>query len=296
MFFFPQASYDDVVFMAAALLIIFATFTNEISSSLLRVVVRRREASMYVVGFVNTLMAVGLFFGALFFFPSEWRFSWSSLPTLIPLVLLTLIQAYVGLRAIIDASRSTYGFMRSMTIPLVLIIDLALGYALTAGQIFGILLIFVALFLMHLYHGLDRKGMGFVTISAVNAAITLSLYKYDITHFNSVTVEQLILNGAIGLFFFVRVWSFHKKGQLTNAFHHTRFSWQAGMHGLAAVATGFAYAFSSASLIVALERGLSVFWSVLFGKTYFHEQHFAVRLVGCSLIVSGLACLVLLKA
>lgn len=88
------------------------------------------------------------------------------------------------------ADRSTYGFLRVLTIPLLLLVDLALGYSLSQGQIVGVSILTLSVLLLLLNHGLRTKGIGFVLLSAVNAVVTLSLFKYDITHFNSVEVEQ----------------------------------------------------------------------------------------------------------
>jgi hypothetical protein len=45
---------------------------------------------------------------------------------------------YVNAKVIMQADRSTMGFLRLLTIPLLLVIDLALGYRLEPVQIVGI--------------------------------------------------------------------------------------------------------------------------------------------------------------
>ena len=50
---------------------------------------------------------------------------------------LSLFHAYITVQAVARAERSTFSFVRTATIPLVLLIDIALGYKLSTPALIG---------------------------------------------------------------------------------------------------------------------------------------------------------------
>ena len=91
--------------------------------------------------------------------------------------------------------------------PLLVIADLVLGYELQAYQIIGVGIIIFALAVLFLNHGINKKGIFYSALSAILAVATLSLFKYDITKYNSVEAEQGIISVIllIYLFFMARL-------------------------------------------------------------------------------------------
>src|SRR5690606_12002348 len=102
---------------------------------------------------------------------------------------------------IVKADRSTFSFLRLLTIPLLLVVDIVLLYAISVTQIAGIAVILVALAILLYAHKKARKYAGLVVVTALVSVVTISLYKYDISHFNSVVAEQSIFYVIMLVFF-----------------------------------------------------------------------------------------------
>ena len=67
---------------------------------------------------------------------------------------------------------------------------------------------------------------------------------------------------------------------------------QSFSEGIGAVLGSFAYLFAPASIITTAKRSLSVLWSIVAGKVYFHEKHLIIKLMAFTLIIGGLVLLV----
>src|SRR3989338_2659827 len=175
-------------------------FFSEVGVSLGKEEVARRKENIYTYGFLSLFLSTLAFF-VIVLLRGKFLFSLESLPTLSLRIGLEILQAYVSIRAITTADRSTFGFLRVLTIPLLLLVDLALGYSLAINQIIGSGILTLSILFLFLNHGLSSKGIGLVLFSAVNAVILISLFKYDITYYNSVEVEQGIIQVILLIFF-----------------------------------------------------------------------------------------------
>lgn len=216
----------------------------------------------------------------------------ASLPTLIPRLILDIIQAHFTLKALLETDRSTFGFLRTVTIPLLLIADITLGYTLGTRQIAGVLLIGLALILLFLNHGINKRGMWLVIFTAVNAVLTISLYKYNITHFNSVEAELLISMIVLLTYFFCMAVFIARDNPFKQLLHRAFFT-QFLLGGIGYIVLSFSYLFAPASVITAGKRALGVLWAVVSGHAYFHEKHLLVKLAGVVLTVVGISLLAL---
>lgn len=248
------------------------------------------------VASVHTLSFISLFFGAIFIVTlgvirGNLIFSLASLPTFIPRAFLEILQAYATTRALIEADRGDFGFVKSLTIPLLLVIDLSLGYTLTAPQIAGMALILIAVSTLLLYERHTVRGLFWLIISAVNASITISLYKYNISNFNSVEAEQSLIIFILLIYFFFAakyfasenpLWFLRRKIFLAHSFSA----------GISHVANSFAYLFASPSVIAAAIRSFAVLFALLSGKLYFHEKYIVLRSAVFILVLVGLVLLV----
>lgn len=271
--------------MFGIILVSLGTFTGELSDSLGKLEVKKRVESLYTMGFLSVFWAAVLLvatvpLGATFVFRL------ASLRTFIPRVGFELLGANLTIRAIVKADRSTFSFLRILTIPLLLLVDLRLGYAISAGQIVGIGLMLVALYVLLHDGNRSRRGAGLAFLTALNAVVTISLYKYDISHYNSVAGEQVIVTAILLAYFIVM--------SLRAGQKPWRFLWrpipglQSFSSGAGGVLEGFAYKYAPASIILTLKRALGVLWSILFGNAYFKEKHLRHKLVALGLIVVGL--------
>src|SRR3989338_6351937 len=116
-------------------LAILASFFHEVAASIGKKEIKRKEESIYALGFFTH------FWGALFFalfgfiITKNIVFVAASLPLFAIRFLLEIVQAEAGIRALAKADRSTYTFLRTGTIPLLLVADVLLGYTFSLNQI-----------------------------------------------------------------------------------------------------------------------------------------------------------------
>src|SRR3989344_4399368 len=171
--------------MFGILLAFTSTAFEEAANSIGKKQVQARVASYYTFGFLTLLFGTAflLFEGLV---RGQLLFSLASLPTFLPRVALEILQAYVTVRAITLSDRGDFGFFRTLTIPILLGLDILLAYSIGTLQMLGMALIIVPVGMLIYRERHEVKGAVYLMIGAVNAAITISLYKYDITHFNSV--------------------------------------------------------------------------------------------------------------
>jgi len=277
--------------MIGLLLVLTATFFREIGSSIGKVKVRSHKESIYTMGFLS------LFWGTIIliatgFMKDSFVFTVASLPTFGARIFLEIAQIHVAILAITKADRSTFGFLRIITIPLLLMADIALGYTVTSLQIAGIGVIVLSLVILFINHGIRKKGAWLVLFTAINAPITISLYKYDITNFNSVEAEQGLLYLILMAYFFFMAYFITKENPIL-FLRKPIFFLQSLATGLGFVILSFAYLLAPASIIATSNRSFSILWTMISGNIYFHEKHFLVKLFAFILIVIGLVLLVM---
>lgn len=263
---------------------------GECATSLGKYEVRKHEESVYTMGFLN------LFWGTIILLIIAWArnnfiFSAASLPTFIVRAILEIVQTHIAILAIIKADRSTFGFLRIITIPLLLTIDIILGYTIGAKQEIGIILIVASLIFIFFNHGIKKIGAGLVLFTAINSAFTISLFKYNISHFNSVEAEQSIMHLILMVYLFVMAFFVAKENSLKTLKKPLLFL-QSSCMGLAGAAGSFAFSFAPTSIINTAERSSSVLFAALSGNIYFHEKHFLIKIVSLILIILGLILLV----
>jgi hypothetical protein len=256
--------------MLAVLLLLTSAFATEVSNSLGKKSVFERRENVYDLVFLS------LFWGLIFLlatlgFGAVWHFDPASLPFFIPRVLLEIGLAYISAEAIILADRTTVGFLRLLTIPLLLVVDLSLGYHITQLQVFGIALMFIALVMAFHHNPAGRRGAWIAALSGVLATAAVSLFKYDITHFNSVVAEQSLSIGAILIFFGLMSYRQRHKSPFRLLFRPVTGT-QSLANGVAVVLESFAMSLVPASVMITLKRSFALMWAIIFGGAYFHEH------------------------
>jgi drug/metabolite transporter (DMT)-like permease len=269
------------------ILISCGAFFMELSTSVGKYEIKKRKESMYAMGFLS-LISSWAFFGVTMAVHREIGFSLASLPSFLLRAALEIFQMYVSLKAIAMASRSTYAFIHVGTIPILLAIDLFLINAPIGGwQIIGMTAIVLALFVLTMNHGIDKKGLIFVILSTVNGAATLTLFKYNITNFNTVEGEQFFIISIILCYLAISAWKCcgEKPWRLLRK---PVFIAQSASYGAGVVLDSFAYLFAPASVITVIKRALSVLWSVLAGHFVFKEKSFIIKLVCFFLTALGI--------
>lgn len=267
-----------------------AQFFAEISTSIGKYEVEHKRESFYAFGFLNAFWAT-VFLIAIALMRGEFVFSMASLPTFALRVVLESILMFVSLKAVIVADRSTFSFIRVSTIPLLLGADLALGYAISTPQFAGIALILIALVILFTGEGLGRTGKLWSLFSAVLAAATLTLYKYNIEHFNSVEAEQALLHTIMFLVLLVAA-RWYTRESLFALLIRPPFLVQSLFSGIASVLLSYAYVFAPASIITTAKRVFEILGAITSGQMVFHEKNLAIKLFSFALIAIGLVFLV----
>lgn len=275
--------------MIGILLVSLGAFMTELAESIGKDQVAKQKQTIYTMGFLS------MFFGFVFFaILALWRgsfvFSLASLPTYSLRVVLEMFQAYVTMRAITTADRSTYGFLRTVTIPLLLLVDIALGYAISPIQLLGIVVIMCTLFFLLVNHGISRRGAGLTLITAINGVLTISLYKYNISHFNSVEAEQGMMYVMLMGYFLAGAYLAHAESPF-RALRQTLPRLQSFTYGVAGIFESFAYTFAPASVITTGKRAAAVLWAILSGNRYFKEKRPVIKIIAFVAIVIGLMAL-----
>lgn len=268
------------------------TFFEETGVLIGKKKVGAREESIYTLGFLNLFWVTLAFLGIAIFVPGAFKFSWASWLTFLTRMILEVAQAHVTVRAIVRADRSTFGFIRTSTVPLLLGVDVALRYSIGMYQFIGIAVILVTLAMLFANHGFGRKGAGMVLFTAINAVATISLYKYHLTHFNSVVAEQLIIFIALIIYFYVGAKFFARENPL-RFLRRPIFLLQSVANGISAGVESFAMLFAPASVIFAAKRSSAILWAVLSGNLYFKEKHFVMKIIGLVFLAVGIVLLAL---
>lgn len=267
------------------------TLFSEVSMSIGKVEIAQKKQSVYSMGFLLLFWATLIYAGTAILFPQTFVFSLESLPTFIPRLCLEMFQFTVLMIAIAKAHRSSFGFIRTITIPLLLIVDVVLGYQIGTRHVIGMGLIFFTLVLLFLNHRIKNKGVGLVLFTSLNAVITISLYKYNITYFNSVVGEQLVIHSVLLIYFFILSWIKAKEHPF-RMLKKKIFFLQSASEGLGSVLMSFAFMFAPASVILAAKRALAIFWSIISGQKLFQEHHVIIKLLAFALLVVGIVLLV----
>lgn len=276
--------------MFAALLILSSTLSTEIAQSIGKVEAKRRRESVYELAFLGLFwglvaMVVTLAFGARFFIDP------ASVPFMAVRTLLEIGVVYTSAEAIIQADRTTVSFLRIITIPLLLVVDIALGYNITPEQIAGVGILFVALVVAFRHNPAGKKGAGLAALSGLLAVGTTSLYKYNITNYNSVAGEQIIVIGITCAVFYGIAQAKSRRSPLKLLIHPVTGT-QALANGVAIPLESFAMTFVPASLLMAMKRSFALMWSIVFGGVKFHEHSLKRKASAAALMAVSLALII----
>ncbi len=278
--------------MFGIIVVFIGDFFREVGASMSKDGIAQKKEGIFTAGFLNTFWALGIFLLIALAVPTTFVFETASLPTLIVRVVLGMLQAWLTIKAISLSDRSTFGFLHIWTIPLILIVDVVLGYDILALQGVGMILIVLSLVFLFINHGLQKKGIWYVLGSSLNAVFTISLYKYNIEHYNSVVAEMLISYAIAVLFFYFMARRYAEEDPLKVMLRPAPFI-QSLSSGIGFGVIAFAYQFAPASVITSASRAGEVFWAMVAGQMHFHEKKFFVKIIALVLIIGGLVALAL---
>lgn len=194
--------------------------------------------------------------------------------------------------ATMKADRSTYAFVRNLTIPILLLTSWGFGYSISLNQWFGIAVILIVLTAILISNVINTKGIWYSLFVALNAVVTITLFKYNTTHFNSVEGEQLILYLIILVFFLVAALS-SGEGNPFRFLSNKVFIGQGFTYGLAAILQSFAVSFGNPGVAITSQRSAAVLAAIISGHSYFQEKKLLAKILVCLFLVLGLILLAL---
>lgn len=272
------------------LLVLMSTGLTELSDIVGKREGQAKNISFTTFGFLNLLLGT-IFLLVLGLIRDNFVFSMESLPTYLVRFVLEILLVHITAVAIIKADRSDFTLIKSLTIPFLLIVDLILGYSIATHQLLGVVVILIGIFLLLSKEHFRTKGLWLVLLSAVIAVATISIYKYDISHYNSVEVEQVpVMLGQMAYLFIFGLVVYKE-----NPFKFLRkpiFIGQTLASGIGTTLASYAYLFAPAAIITTGLRTFSILFSFVSGKLIFHEKHILVKIISFIFILSGLYLLV----
>ena len=269
--------------MLGILLAFSGNFFGEFASSFGKQLLEKKELSVYLYGAVNYFLLTLLFLVIVFMGGESLALGGGVLLFFVR-SFFEIVQSELQLRALQFADRTTFGFLRTITIPVLLVVDLVLGYVLTMTQFVGVLLVTLSLVFMFSGKHMKRNGFYLSLFSALNAVITISLYKYNITHFRSVAVEGFYITLLLASYFIFRSALLHGSRSFPLLPRRSALLSSLG-NGVASVLVSFAYQYGPASLILAMVRAGGLFWSFFSGALYFHEDGVRRKFVVLSMLI-----------
>lgn len=277
----------------------FATLIGEVGQSLSKEELSNRRETHFELAFINIIFAILFFLAIVFLIPSHsfigqqfgaLIFSIDSLPTFITRLILEIVLLQLFIIGLQKATRATFSFLRILTIPFLVIADIALGYNITWLEIVGIGVILATVLTMLSTHTLRTAGAWYIAGGSFLAVFTVSLYQYNITHFNSVAGEQLMMYVCLGTYLAIASVYTTRKNPLR---HLTRP--KVAVHAIAgsleSVMISFAFLFAPSSIIMTAKRTSAILWAVISGNHFFHEQHIGAKLAGLGMLTT---CLIML--
>lgn len=275
--------------MFSGLLVFIGHFFEELSTSASKHSFKDKVLSYTLYGLLSHLVFSVFFLGMIFVTNSKFSYNLEGLPFFLLRLVLEITQCEIVYRSIFKTDRTTFGFARILTIPLLLLVDVALGYSLSNYQYLGIGIISTALLAYFGVEHLKGKGVRLAMISSVISVLTISLYKYDISHYNSIAVSQFVMAFALSLIYGIRVLCSKRDRKLFKQLKdHKMLSLVFVSSAISTTLISYAYSLAPASLVLALSRASAVVWTLLSGTFYFHEKKVLKKVFICAILVLGL--------
>ncbi len=250
-----------------------------------------KEVGIYTTGFLSIFWGAVLFLGIILW-KGSFNFSFASLYTFIPRIFLEIFIMSISLRALVAADRSTFNFFRTATLPLLLVVDLLIGYSISPMQIIGMSIIVLVLIILFMNHGINKKGIKLVIGSSILPVATISLFKHNITYYNSVEAEEFLISVTLLAYFFFMAIK-HTGENPIRFLAKPLFLKQSLSEGLGMILNSFAYMFAPASVITSAKRSSAIFWGVLSGNKIFKEKNIILKLIIFVFLATGIILLVL---
>lgn len=280
-----------MVTMFGILLMALATTFGEVGESIGKWEMRSKLETPFAYGVLNnTFIVLALGVTALLRWDTL-HFDPASIPLLLIRLPLEIALVVCFVYAVKYADRSTFGFLRTLTIPLLLVVDMVLGYLLDPFQIVGMLLIVAALFFLFINHGFSRKGVWFTLGASVFGVATASLYKFSVTHYNSPEIEQGIMFAAL-LIFLIVMGFVHEKKNPFRLFRYPVCLVQGILVGIGGSLASLSFLWAAPSVLMAVKRAGGLLAAIVSGGAVFREKKLTLKLSVALMTAAGVVLLV----
>lgn len=278
--------------MIGVLLMTISTLFEEGGTSIGKAAMRKRVETPFTYGVLVTAVSLmALAVSAVARWDAQ-AFAWASVPVLTLRCVLEVVLALAIIYAIKRADRSTFGFLSTLTIPFLLVVDIVLGYGVNFFQIVGMMLIVLALFLLFMNHGFSRRGAWLTVAGALLAVVTASLFKYNITVYNSPEVDQFVAHAVLLVFFLVMSLRVERSHPF-RLFRKPLCLAQAGLIAGGTLLASFSFLYGAPSVLMTVKRAVAVFASIVTGGAVFREKHMLLKVGAGVLVLLGFICLLL---
>jgi hypothetical protein len=289
--------------MLGILLASVATLIGEVGNTIGKNEVQHQRETYLGMGFSNFIWGIILWVLLLTLVPTgteignaigQYTFSFLPLPLSLFIVRFMFEIAIITLvlKAVILATRATFSFLRVVTIPLLLLADVILGYSISTLEVVGIGIIIVTTLLLIGSHTIRREGMWHIIAASLLAVITVSVYKFNITYYNSVQGEQLTMTCLLTIYLGIAAVVTTKKNPLRH-FKRPQVIIQSFSTGVNSIITSIAFIYAAASIIMTARRASAILWSILAGKLVFNEQKLSYKFAALGAMCFGLYLLTL---
>lgn len=223
------------------------------------------------------------------------NFAVASIPLLAVRLVLEIAQTKITLLALKKCDRSTFSILRILTIPLLVFVDIILGYNFTQNSLIWIWIILFAFFIFNTNtKTFDWKWWYYALFTAVNAVATISLFKYSISHYwNSVEIDQWIMRVWVLIFFLISNYKRDKLSGYEILKEEKIFYVQAIVISISGLMLSYVYVYLNASEATAVKRVWEMFWAIIAGAMFFNEKQVIKKLCFATCIMIWMIIMVL---
>ncbi|MFA6447169.1 MAG: hypothetical protein WCW31_02825 [Patescibacteria group bacterium] len=270
--------------MLGLFLTVLGTIFDEVTTSIGKIAIKSKVENVFTFGFLSNLVCA-LFFLVLIMvrLPEQGISLW---PTFLIRIVSETILSFITILAIVKCTRSTFGFIRVGTIPLLLVVDVIIGYSISNFQILGIVFVTFSLLYLFLNHGLDKRGLGLAILATILPVVTISLAKYDFNHGNSIELEQGVVYIVMTILFFIM--ALRSKENPFVLFKKPLVMLQFAAQALGAVLLTYSFNIMTPSVHTAAKRATSVAAAVASGKLVFKEKKIILKIVALVICILGI--------
>ncbi len=266
---------------------VLGTVFDEVTTSIGKIAVKAKIENVFTFGFLSNLVCA-IFFLVLILvrLPVQGINSW---PTFLIRIVLETVLGFITILAIIKCTRSTFGFIRVGTIPLLLVMDTVIGYSVSNFQILGIIFVTFSLLYLFLNHGLDKRGLGLAVLATILPVVTISLAKYDFNHGNSIELEQGVVYIIMTASFFIM--AIRSEENPFVLFKKPLVMLQFAAQALGAVLLTYSFNIMTPSVHTAAKRATAVAAAVGSGNLVFKEKKLLLKIIALIICILGIVLL-----